>query len=113
MGMAMAIAEGIPVLAKYGTDAANFIDEDLLYRDSAEAWERVERWAGDEPFRRHVVERQQRRLDRDHSLNAVSHSIRSVIAEALERFHHTDEIERDRRRMSDESSLPTGEFSAS
>jgi hypothetical protein len=42
MGMAMAIAEGIPVLAKHGTDAANFIDEDLLYRDSAEAWERVE-----------------------------------------------------------------------
>ena len=113
MGMAMAIAEGIPVLAKHGTDAANFIDEDLLYRDSAEAWERVERWAGDELLRRHVVERQQRRLDRDHSLNAVSHSIRSVIAEALERFHHTDEIERDRRRMSDESSLPTGEFSAS
>ncbi|MDQ2860491.1 MAG: Stf0 family sulfotransferase [Pseudomonadota bacterium] len=87
MGMAMAVAEGIPVLAREGTDAANILWPDQVYRGPGHGAQVLRRLAADPEVRAQRVARQKRKLAREHSLQAVSESFQPLLADAVAKFH--------------------------
>ena len=86
MGIAMAIAEGIPAVAREGTDGANTLFPDQVYRNPREAAHILRRLAADPDFRLQRVKRQQRKIERDHSVKAASIAFHTFLAVALANF---------------------------
>jgi|GEM_PF-1866880 len=86
MGMAMAVAEGVPVLAREGTDAANTLWPDEVYRGPGHGAQVLRRLAADPDIRAKRAARQHRKLTREHSPQAVSGDLQPLLAQALANF---------------------------
>lgn len=86
MGIVMAIAEGVPVLAGRGTDGANTLHPDQAYRDSPHAAQILRLLAADPVLRSQWLARQRQKIEEDHSMRAASVTFHGFLAEALANF---------------------------
>ncbi len=85
MGIAMAVAEGLPVLAGEGTDGANTLLPDQVFSSSRQAANMLRRLAADPALRRQRATRQKEKIERRHSVEASAAALARFMAEALER----------------------------
>lgn len=86
VGMAMAIEEGVPVLSRAGTDAANILDEKSAYGDENAAWRKLCRLAESPGRRKAKVRKQAEFLAAKHSVDAVAADLRYFMEEAQAEF---------------------------
>lgn len=86
MGIAMAIAEGIPVLAAAGTDGANSLIPGQTYRDPRQAARMLRRLADEPELRLQRAAQQRRKIERRHSIPAASVAFHSFLTDALAAF---------------------------
>ena len=70
MGIAMAVAEGLAVLAGAGTDGANTLHPDQVFSTPRQAANMLRRLAADPDLRRLRAQRQQLKIERRHSVRA-------------------------------------------
>jgi glycosyltransferase involved in cell wall biosynthesis len=82
MGVAMAIAEGVPVIASKGTDAANTLLPDHTYADEEEAAQLLFRMARKSKVRERVLKEQRQKIRDKHSIEALSVTLRALLADA-------------------------------
>jgi hypothetical protein len=85
MGMAMAVAEGLPVIAAKGTDAANFLPPDHAYPQALSAAKMLRRWASSSEVRRRKARKQKMVLDNVHSLDAAGAAFSPLLAQVVDR----------------------------
>ncbi len=85
MGIAMAIAEGLPVIVAADTDAANFVADEAVYCDSQEAFALIESLMRDPRARAALAARQMRALE-SHSVHAVGQRLKHLLPRAQQHF---------------------------
>jgi hypothetical protein len=98
MGVAMAIAEGIPALAGKGTDAANTLHPKQTYANERKAAGILRRLALDPGFRAERLSKQQDKIRREHSIRALSRAFDSLLPDALANFEARRAMDRPSRR---------------
>ncbi|MGI9168962.1 MAG: hypothetical protein ACR2FH_02130 [Caulobacteraceae bacterium] len=86
MGIAMAIDEGVPVLAREGTDGANTLHPEQTYAHEKQAARILRRLAREPELRARRLSRQQTKIKRDHSIQSLSVAFGSFLPEALASF---------------------------
>ncbi|MBA3810178.1 MAG: hypothetical protein H0X27_00735 [Caulobacteraceae bacterium] len=86
MGIAMAVAEGVPVLARQGTDGANTLLPSQAYADAPQAAKSLRRLAASPELRSRRLSRQREKIERDHSMAAASTALHGFLKDALTRF---------------------------
>lgn len=86
MGIAMAIAEGVPVVAREGTDGANTLLPNQIYSDADHAAKILRRLAANPELRSRRVAKQKLKIEQDHSMRAASVAFRGFLADALANF---------------------------
>jgi hypothetical protein len=86
MGIAMAVAEGLPVLARENTDGANTLLPDQVYSSPDQAARMLRRLADEPELRAQRASRQKLKIERRHSLKAAGVAMRAFLAEALVNF---------------------------
>ncbi|MEP6966601.1 MAG: hypothetical protein ABI906_00840 [Pseudomonadota bacterium] len=86
MGIAMAVAEGIPVLARKGTDGANTLLPSQAYADAAQAAKSLRRLAASPELRSRRLAKQREKIERDHSLPAATAAFHTFLKDALANF---------------------------
>lgn len=99
MGVAMAMAEGLPALVEAGTDcdpgwtkasycanSASFSVESAVYRSSDEAFRLAAELANDDRARRSLAANQSAALAANHSIAAVANRLQEVLPWAARRF---------------------------
>jgi hypothetical protein len=86
MGVAMAIDEGVPVLARKGTDAANSLHPTETYADETQAARVLSRLAGDAALRSRWVSRQRQRIRQRHSKQALNTAFQTLLPDARANF---------------------------
>jgi glycosyltransferase involved in cell wall biosynthesis len=85
MGIAMAIAEGIPALVGHNSDAASFIPNALLYQNQDDLLARLGYLVAAPQQRHKVAARQRGHIETHHSLAAVSEYLYPILCLARER----------------------------
>ena len=85
-GVAMAIAEGLPVVVEAGTDSANFVGDEGLFGNQEEAFGLVGALALDEAARRSLAARQAKALEAGHSIDATARRLRDLLPRAAQNF---------------------------
>jgi hypothetical protein len=85
MGIAMAIAEGLPVLVEAGTDAANFVDE-AVFSTPEEAFALLGELIGNPSARRSLAIGQAEALEANHSIGAVARCLQEILPRAAKHF---------------------------
>ncbi len=88
MGIAMAIAEGIPALVEQNSDAAAFIARELAYRNQEDLFERMAALIVRPGDRAKIAAVERRDLEFRHSLAAVSDYLYPFLGDARSRFTH-------------------------
>lgn len=83
MGIAMAVAEGLAVLAGAGTDGANTLHPDQVFSTPRQAANMLRRLAADPDLRRLRAQRQQLKIERRHSVRASGVALARFVSEAV------------------------------
>lgn len=93
MAIAMAVAEGLPVIAPHNSDAANFLPPTTLSTTVDDAFGRLARFADDETYRRRTAESQRAAMETHNSLDQAGVALRRLFDPAYSSYQIRSGIE--------------------
>ncbi len=86
MGIAMAIAEGLPALVEIGTDATNFVNGEAVYDNVDDAFSLIGSLMRRDDKRIALAKQQAQVLEGGHSIAAVRRDLETILPKAVSRF---------------------------
>lgn len=86
MGIAMALAEGVPIIAPHSCDAAIFLPKDQLVDDPQSVFDRLQELVGNPTARRELAETQMTYMQNNHTIHACAQDMSAFMRDAQASF---------------------------